>query len=166
MMTNKGCPVQKKVEAPVPPRTRTTTPTRTTTRKITTTRVAMTAPKVVSSSTLSVFREAIDQVKFETGKSIIKTNSFKLLNKIVRILNENPTMRLSIEGYTDSMGADANNLKLSQSRADAVKTFLYSKGISTSRMSAIGYGEASPVADNATKEGRAKNRRVELKASY
>ena len=170
MMANNGCPVQKAVEpkvttttpAPRTTTTRTTTaPERTTTRTIT-----PTPKKVVSSSTLSVFREALDQVQFETAKSVIKANSYTVLNKVVRIMNENPSMTLNINGYTDSQGADVNNLRLSQSRADAVKTYLTSKGISPMRMTATGFGEANPVADNMTKEGRAKNRRVELKASY
>ncbi len=169
VMANKGCPVQKAIQpAPTRPAPRTTTTRTTTTTSVTTPTRVVTAPtrKVVSSSTLSVFREALDQVQFETGKSIIKSNSFNVLSKVVRIMNENPTMRLNIEGYTDSQGADVNNLRLSQSRADAVKTYLTSKGISPMRMTATGFGEASPVADNATKEGRAKNRRVELKANY
>ncbi len=174
LKANMGCPIQKKVTPTKSTRTtstRTTTPTYSTpTRTTTTTRTTkvVTTPvtKVVSSSTLSVFKEALDEVKFETGKSVIKTNSFTVLNKVVRIMNEDSAMRLNIEGYTDSQGADNNNLLLSQSRADAVKTYLTSKGISPMRMTATGFGEANPVADNATKEGRAKNRRVEIKAFY
>ena len=124
------------------------------------------APKVVSSATLSIFREALEGVHFETAKSVIKANSYTVLDKVVRVMNENPTMKLNIEGYTDSQGADNNNLVLSQTRADAVKTYLTSKGISPMRMTAKGFGEVNPVADNSTKEGRAKNRRVEFKASY
>lgn len=106
---------------------------------------------------------AITGVTFETAKAIIKTSSNKELDNAVKVLNENPTIKLEIEGHTDSSGDDAMNLKLSQERADAVKDYLVNKGIEAKRLTAKGYGETKPIADNNTKEGRAKNRRVDFK---
>jgi len=78
-------------------------------------------------------------------------------------MRENPTLRLNIEGYTDNTGTAEKNLALSQSRADAVEAYLVKKKIDGSRMTATGFGQDNPVADNKTAAGRAKNRRVELK---
>jgi outer membrane protein OmpA-like peptidoglycan-associated protein len=71
-------------------------------------------------------------------------------------------VNIEVAGHTDSRGSDAYNIKLSQRRAEAVRDYLISKGIAADRLSAKGYGESQPVADNATDEGRFKNRRVEL----
>jgi hypothetical protein len=71
-------------------------------------------------------------------------------------------MDIEVAGHTDSMGSDAYNMKLSQQRAGAVRNFLISKGVAADRLTAKGYGESQPVADNATREGRIQNRRVEL----
>ena len=71
-----------------------------------------------------------------------------------------------IEGHTDNQGEDADNLVLSQKRTESVKRYLASQGIEESRMSAIGYGESKPVADNSTAKGRAFNRRVDFKLVY
>ena len=81
-------------------------------------------------------------------------------------MNQYPNLNVSIEGHTDSQGNDARNLELSSSRAQAVQTYLMGKGISASRLRAVGYGETTPVATNDTSAGRAQNRRVELKGSY
>ncbi|WP_299435685.1 OmpA family protein [uncultured Aquimarina sp.] len=102
------------------------------------------------------------QVLFDSGKSTIKDQSTKVLNDIIAILKEYPTAKFVIEGHTDSQGREANNQKLSDSRANAVKTFLTSNGIDQFRLSAVGYGESRPVASNKTRAGRAQNRRVEI----
>ena len=73
---------------------------------------------------------------------------------------------LTIEGHTDSKGTDEYNMTLSQKRANAVRAYLIEKGIAESRLKATGFGETTPIADNNTSAGRAKNRRVELKTSY
>lgn len=104
----------------------------------------------------------IDPIYFETAKSVIKTESYTNLDNVVSILNKYPEYRISIEGHTDSQGEEANNLKLSNSRAKACMDYLISKGISATRLSAKGYGETRPIADNATEEGRKLNRRVEF----
>ena len=78
-------------------------------------------------------------------------------------LKQWPEIRVEVAGHTDSVGNDGYNLKLSSQRADSVRAYLEGKGVAASRMTAKGYGEKNPIADNATEGGRDKNRRVELK---
>jgi outer membrane protein OmpA-like peptidoglycan-associated protein len=78
------------------------------------------------------------------------------------LLKDNPDATIRVEGYTDSQGTLSFNQDLSQRRADAVRTYLVSRGIAPDRVTAVGMGPARPVADNATPEGRADNRRVEI----
>ncbi|MDV7697892.1 OmpA family protein [Chryseobacterium soli] len=84
------------------------------------------------------------------------------LDKLAQVLTNNPDTNINIYGHTDAKGTDAYNLNLSERRANAVKTYLSSKGIASSRMFAKGEGKSQPVATNDTEEGRAKNRRVEF----
>jgi outer membrane protein OmpA-like peptidoglycan-associated protein len=97
---------------------------------------------------------------------VIKSSSFGILDNIVSIMKNNSEYNLSISGHTDSMGDDAKNMELSGKRADAVKKYLTDKGIQPDRLTARGYGETVPVADNNTAAGRAKNRRVEFKVIF
>lgn len=97
------------------------------------------------------------------------TNSFQLepvsmieLNKLLQLMNDNASVKIQINGYTDNVGNDAGNLKLSESRAKAVVDYLISKGIDAKRLSWKGFGETRPVADNATEAGKALNRRTEF----
>lgn len=99
---------------------------------------------------------------FKTNSAELSDKAKSDLNDYVEYLNANPEMKLNVRGFTDNTGAAAYNKKLSQKRADSVKTYLESKGIATDRISAIGMGEDFPNADNATVEGRSQNRRVEL----
>ncbi len=101
-------------------------------------------------------------ILFDTGKSSIKAQSERVLSDIVGILKEYPNAKFTIDGYTDSVGSDASNLKLSDERAASVKNYLTSNGIEASRLSSKGYGEANPIDTNATAAGRANNRRVEI----
>lgn len=101
-------------------------------------------------------------IKFDVNKSIIKNESMGFLNELSRWLKENPSVKLEIGGHTDSDGDDASNLKLSQARADAVKTQLVTMGIDASRLNTKGYGESKPVSNNTTPEGKTLNRRVEF----
>ena len=105
----------------------------------------------------------LNNIYFETGKAVIQTEFSTDLDKLVRFLKDNPATRLEIQGHTDNTGSQAFNAKLSQSRADSVVNYLKNNGIEGSRLSAKGYGPSQPVADNKTKEGRARNRRVEMK---
>lgn len=104
--------------------------------------------------------ESIVTFAFDSSNltSVAQTN----LDKLAKVLVDNPDTNINIYGHTDSKGADDYNMKLSQRRADAVKAYLSGKGITSSRMFAKGEGESMPVASNDTDEGRAKNRRVEF----
>ncbi|MEA4936687.1 MAG: OmpA family protein [Paludibacter sp.] len=113
-----------------------------------------------------IFTKALQGIQFETGKEIIKKISFPILNQVADVMKNNPSYLLEINGHSDSQGDDDKNLLLSQKRADAVKQYIVAKGISADRMTSKGYGETMPVADNATAEGRAKNRRVEFKVIF
>ena len=99
---------------------------------------------------------------FATGKSELKSGATVNLDRLTAFMNEYPQRTASIEGYTDSMGSDEMNQSLSQRRADAVKGYLVGQGVSSTRLSASGRGESSPVADNESATGRQQNRRVEV----
>lgn len=101
-------------------------------------------------------------ILFNSGKSSIKAESNTVLKEIVGILKEYPTAKFSIEGHTDSSGSNTLNQRLSDSRANAVKSYLIENGIDQFRLSAIGYGESNPISSNATRLGRSQNRRVEI----
>jgi outer membrane protein OmpA-like peptidoglycan-associated protein len=107
--------------------------------------------------------EILDSVYFKLNKAVIENRSFPLLNNVAKILADHPELKMvRVEGHTDSQGDDASNMKLSQGRAEAVVAYLVKKGVGDERLSAKGFGETKPLADNATKAGRAKNRRVEF----
>ncbi len=101
-------------------------------------------------------------ILFDTGKSSIKAESTSVMVDIIQILNEYPTAKFTVEGHTDSVGSETLNQKLSEERANSVRNFLIDKGIGSDRLTAIGYGEAKPIATNNTRAGRAQNRRVEI----
>jgi len=106
------------------------------------------------------------KIFFETNSDKLKVASLSQLDELAVILKKYDAANLQIEGHADSQGADDYNLNLSQKRTESVKSYLMGKGIMESRLTAIGYGETRPIADNNTSIGRAKNRRVELKTSY
>jgi outer membrane protein OmpA-like peptidoglycan-associated protein len=110
-----------------------------------------------------ILKDAYDNLVFETNKDVIKPVSFPFLDEVANVLREAPTWTLNLEGHTDNVGSDSYNLDLSQKRADAVKKYLVEQGISENRITAKGFGESKPIADNSTPEGREKNRRVEFK---
>jgi OmpA-OmpF porin, OOP family len=93
----------------------------------------------------------------------VLADSFPLLNQVVQVLNDFPKMRVSIEGHTDTVGAEAGNMRLSQRRSDAVRDYLASKGVAADRLETVGYGPTKPVASNKTERGRARNRRTEFR---
>ncbi len=105
----------------------------------------------------------LNNILFETGKSVLTTSSYSELDRLVGILEDNPLMRIEISGHTDNTGSLALNLRLSQTRAQAVVEYLVRIGIDRSRLEYVGYGPNQPIADNATAEGRKMNRRVEFK---
>ena len=101
-------------------------------------------------------------ITFDVGKSTIKPESMGEINRIVQLMKENPGLKFSVEGHTDSTGNATSNQTLSEARSQAVVDKLVENGISRDRLSAAGKGQTSPIADNGTDEGRAKNRRVEF----
>lgn len=101
-------------------------------------------------------------VNFDFNSSTLTPLAKTNLDKLVTVLKNNPDTNINIYGYTDSVGSDSYNLTLSAKRADAVKAYLTSKGVSSSRLFTQGMGEANPVASNDTDAGRAKNRRVKF----
>ena len=101
-------------------------------------------------------------ITFDVGKSTIKPESMGEINRIVTLMKENPDLKFSVEGHTDSTGNEASNQTLSEARSNAIVDKLVELGISADRLSASGKGQTSPIADNGTDEGRAKNRRVEF----
>jgi outer membrane protein OmpA-like peptidoglycan-associated protein len=107
----------------------------------------------------------MSDVLFDTGKYTLKPGTQISLAKVSGILQAYPGLKVQVEGYTDSTGSPDFNQKLSENRAGAVKDFLVSQGVSINNITAIGYGEAKPVADNSTASGRAQNRRVQLVVS-
>jgi outer membrane protein OmpA-like peptidoglycan-associated protein len=107
----------------------------------------------------------LSDVLFDTGKYTLKPNTQVSLAKVATILTLYPGLKVQIEGYTDSVGSDDFNQKLSENRANAVQTFLVSNGVPAANVTAAGYGKANPVADNGTAAGRAQNRRVNLVVS-
>ncbi len=102
----------------------------------------------------------IDNLLFNTGESTLQPGSDYALELLALILEEQPRMRIAIEGHTDNVGNDAANLKLSEDRAQTVRRHLIEMGVDEERMSARGFGSTQPVADNRTEEGRSLNRRV------
>jgi OmpA-OmpF porin, OOP family len=104
-----------------------------------------------------------DRLYFETGKSVLTKDSDEQLKNLSEIMKAYPQVEVKLGGYTDNVGKPASNVKLSDSRAKAAMASLVAKGIAAARVAAEGYGQENPIADNATAEGRAKNRRVSLR---
>jgi outer membrane protein OmpA-like peptidoglycan-associated protein len=105
----------------------------------------------------------LKNIFFDVNKFDLKPESEAELDKIVQLMNDNPTLKIQIGGHTDNVGKPADNLLLSNNRAKAVVNYLVSKNISPRRLTAKGFGETQPVAANNTEDGRALNRRTEMK---
>ena len=104
----------------------------------------------------------LKNILFETNAFILQRSSYIELDKLVQLLQDNPTLKVQISGHTDNVGKPVDNLLLSNNRAKAVVDYLISKGIDKARLSFKGFGSTKPVADNKTEAGRARNRRTEL----
>lgn len=104
----------------------------------------------------------INNIFFEFAKADLKTESFSELNRIVKLMEQNPNMEIALGGHTDNVGSEESNLKLSTDRAKAVLNYLVSKGIAQTRITSNGYGKSKPIVENNTEENRALNRRVEF----
>lgn len=104
----------------------------------------------------------LKNIFFDVNKFELKPESFVELDNIVLLMKENPALKIRINGHTDNTGKPADNLKLSNNRANAVIQYIISKGIDAKRLSSKGLGETEPIADNSSEEGRSKNRRTEM----
>jgi OOP family OmpA-OmpF porin len=103
------------------------------------------------------------QVHFQTAKWAILPDSYALLDQVVQVLRDYPKMRVSVEGHTDSVGGELANMKLSQARAESVRSYLVGKGVQADRLEAVGFGTTKPIASNKTDKGRSQNRRTEFR---
>lgn len=105
----------------------------------------------------------LDHILFDFDKTAIKPDGAKILDRLVEFLNQNADKRVDLDGHTDSIGTEKYNQGLSERRAASVQSYLVKKGIASNRITTRGFGETKPIADNKTRDGRAKNRRVEVK---
>jgi len=104
----------------------------------------------------------LKNVFFETGSAELKKESMAELARLKKLLDENPEIKIQINGHTDNVGTGENNLSLSESRAKSVYDYLVKNGIEADRLSYKGFGEKEPIASNETEEGRGQNRRTEF----
>lgn len=112
-----------------------------------------------------IVKDVFDNLNFEFGKADIKKESLPYLDKLVETLLKEKKWTLEIQGHTDDKGSEEYNLKLSQNRANSVKKYLVSKGVSADVITAIGFGESKPLVPNDSDANREKNRRVEFKVT-
>jgi outer membrane protein OmpA-like peptidoglycan-associated protein len=119
--------------------------------------------KPVDAAGCTIVSVVLKNVQFESNSSELMTGSSESLDKVVNAMNEYDQLRIEIQAHTDNMGEASYNLSLSEKRANSVRDYLIARGVAANRMEVKGYGETQPIADNSTRDGRAKNRRVELK---
>jgi outer membrane protein OmpA-like peptidoglycan-associated protein len=106
-----------------------------------------------------------DRLLFDTGQATLQPASYDQLNNVAAILKAYPTAKIRLGGYTDNTGDPTANQRLSEERANSVMAELTQRGIDPARLTAQGYGDQNPVADNATEEGRQKNRRISFRVA-
>ena len=104
----------------------------------------------------------LEGVNFDYDQAVVRQEDFAVLEQAAATLKEWGEVKVEVAGHTDSRGTDDYNMSLSQRRADAVRSYMIDKGVAADRLTAKGYGESQPVADNGTEDGRFQNRRVEL----
>ncbi|MBR3566433.1 MAG: OmpA family protein [Paludibacteraceae bacterium] len=114
----------------------------------------------------TLFQQALNGIEFETGSSRILPKSYSILDEIAKQIISNTAWNVEIQGHTDNVGNAEYNQRLSQQRAESVKQYLIKKGADENRMTAVGFGQTEPVADNSTAAGRAKNRRVVFNVTF
>lgn len=119
--------------------------------------------KKKSKSVNNILKDAFENLSFEFNSYKITSDSYPFLDELASVLIAEPSWKLELSGHTDNKGSEATNLKMSNGRVEEVKKYLVSKGVSADRITTFGYGESKPIASNDTEEGRAKNRRVEMK---
>lgn len=118
-------------------------------------------PKM-SEEACRLFSGSLSNVNFKPNSTELSSSAKLILHGVVGSLNDYPDLTFEVRAHTDSLGSELANQKLSGKRAESVRVFLVESGVATERLTAKGYGEKFPIGDNKTKEGRAKNRRVEL----
>lgn len=118
-------------------------------------------PKIEAAAQ-EILKTAFDNLEFNTGNAVIKDVSNSSLDELAKLLLKKTEWKLQIAGHTDNVGNDQANLLLSKKRAEAVKTYLVSKGVPADRIRTLFFGETQPIASNDTEDGRQKNRRVEM----
>ena len=101
-------------------------------------------------------------ILFDTDSSVLKSEARKLLDDVGRVLQNYPETNVLVKGHTDDTGSETHNQQLSERRAEAVRNYIVTRGVTGSRLQALGFGESMPVASNASNDGRSQNRRVEL----
>ena len=114
----------------------------------------------------TLFQKALQGIQFESGKDVIKKSSNIILDQIAKVLIDNKSYLVEVQGHTDNVGKPELNQLLSEKRANAVRNYLISKGVEEKRITAKGYGDTKPVASNKTTQGKAKNRRVEFIVTF
>ncbi|HLG02133.1 MAG TPA: DUF5723 family protein [Bacteroidia bacterium] len=124
--------------------------------------VVQDVPIVLTKEEAEVVKKAFDNLEFETGKAIIRGSSYASLDELAALLKKHPDWALRISGHTDNVGKPASNMKLSQKRSEAVRTYLIERGVSTDQLRTEWFGQTRPLYPNDTPEGRQKNRRVEM----
>jgi len=117
---------------------------------------------VLTKEEQEILKKAFDNLEFESGKDIIKPESFASLDELAELMKKKPDWLLRVSGHTDNVGKAPANMKLSEKRAKAVKAYLVKQGINESRIITEWFGQTKPIAPNTTPEGRQKNRRVEM----
>jgi outer membrane protein OmpA-like peptidoglycan-associated protein len=113
-----------------------------------------------------ILKTAFDAMEFNTGNAVIKDVSYPSLDELAKLLTKKQEWKLKISGHTDNVGNDQSNMVLSKKRSEAIKAYLEGKGVESSRIITLFFGESVPIASNDTEEGRQKNRRVELKIVF
>lgn len=119
--------------------------------------------KPVDADGCTIVSVVLENVQFESNSSELTAGSSESLDEVVNAMSEYDQLRIEIQAHTDNMGEASYNLSLSEKRANSVRDYLIAQGVAANRMEVKGYGETQPIADNSTRDGRAKNRRVELK---
>ena len=117
---------------------------------------------VIKTEVIEKVNTAAKNIFFATGSAKLLAKSFPSLNNVVKVLADNPTYKVEIQGHTDITGTHEKNMLLSEQRAGSVRDYLLSKSVNSDRLSVKGFGPDKPIADNKTPAGRAKNRRVEM----
>ena len=105
----------------------------------------------------------LNNIFFDTGKATLRPESYRELDRVIKLFTYSPNLKIEINGHTDAVGSETSNQALSEARAKTVSDYLLSKNLSNDKITYVGFGESSPIADNDSEDGRQLNRRVEFK---